>query len=315
MKNENCQNERIKELTMAKVRATQSQKAKSPMRFVITLAATATLLAVTAFAAASYIGSFERLRDVVGDETADMLHPVGMGTIVGEYSSDEIRIEVVAVGVFANVVDVYITLEDLVGGRFDGLVGNFLDSYLRIFARVSCVFARGTSVGTAPNIIHRNESGIITLHSREYFVNSVSGDMYFQLSIEGDFIEVQWSSPFQLEIEETRALVAKDLNIENFSWSTATLTEVTISPFTVLLEIHGEQTQGISPRITIHTTAGKYERSNYDLFISSSIRAGYAFDEKTGRHLLWKIPTDFLDLSTVISIEIDDDIITFESQP
>jgi hypothetical protein len=290
--------------------------------------AAAFVLTATVFAAGFYLTSFDRLREVVGDEMADMLSPVGVGTLIGEYYSDEIRIEVVAVGVFSNVVDLYITLEDLTGNRFDGEV--------MAMANVECTSRIGMSASTTPRIIHRDENGVITLHSREFFVQPVSGEMRFALrdiwynvviadgtceegifgTVAWDEMNLEWEFTFELEIEESnqRALVAENLNIENFSWSTATLTEVTITPFTVLLEIRGEQTQGIHPRMRIHTTEGIYERTNYCMMLFSSISCYETF-EHLGRRILWEIPTDFLDLNTVTAIEVCTNLIEFRECP
>ncbi|MCL2223335.1 MAG: hypothetical protein FWB96_00025 [Defluviitaleaceae bacterium] len=317
---EQISTERIKELTMAKVRAAAPvRKARFSKRFAVIFIAAVLALAVTVIAAS--VGSFDRLRGVVGEDMAAFLHPVEI--VTGEYSYDGVRIEVVAVGVFANVVDVYITLEDLTDqDRFDGEV--------QVWAIVSCVYDMGGSIGTVSQVIDRCERGTVTLHSRQYFMHSVVGnELFFQLMqirynveladgtcedgiigmLDWDVMDIRWYFPFYIDAEETpqAALVAKDLNI---CFGNATLMKVTVSPFTVLLEIHGEERR--TPSITINTTEGVFAQTRYCLKSVAMIFPQNDFSAApTGNYVLWEIPTDFLDIDTVVSIEVGGEIIFF----
>jgi len=136
-------------------------------------------LTVTALAVTHYLGGFDRLRGIIGDERADMLQPMEVGNVVGEIITDEgFRVELIAVGVFDNVVDVYISLEDLESNRLDG--DSIFDFVL--FANVSTVQPQ-MSFSELPQIIGRTEDGVVTFHIRTIFSRSVTGqELQFNLS-------------------------------------------------------------------------------------------------------------------------------------
>jgi len=157
-------------------------------------------ITTTAFAAGVYLGSFDRLREIIGGERADLLQPIGVsnlheehttgnidfpneglangnsngpsgsnaGSGINEFYEHGIRVELVAVGVFDNVVDIYVTLEDTIGNRLDGdfQVGHFI---------VRAEGAEVAAIGTSPEIIGRTADGVVTIRSRETFPYSVAG--------------------------------------------------------------------------------------------------------------------------------------------
>jgi len=203
---------------------------KRSIRRVAAVIAASLALTTTVFAAGTYLGSFDRLREVVGNQRADVLQPLeiasdqggygGQGmyesganaheaqsgqasesiTAYGDYmdaqavatdTSDAghvnvignslaeagIHAELVAIGVFDNVVDVYITLQDLTGNR--------LDNYFQVqhvFGPVGNTSI--ASLGLAPEIINRTDCGIVTIRTREIFTQSVAG-MEFSYSLLG----------------------------------------------------------------------------------------------------------------------------------
>ncbi|MCL2361509.1 MAG: hypothetical protein FWC73_06830 [Defluviitaleaceae bacterium] len=139
-------------------------------------------LTTTVFAAGAYLGGFDRLREIIGSERAELLQPLEIDNIpeVVTHESHEtettenyipehgIRIEIVAVGVFDNIVDVYITMEDMIGNR--------LDDYFRLGHVVAPVGRPDiAALSLTPEIINRTDCGIITLRSREIFTHSVAG--------------------------------------------------------------------------------------------------------------------------------------------
>ena len=142
-------------------------------------------LAATAFASGYYLGSFGRLREIVGDQLADTLQPVEVSNVVGRqvlnvegsHVLDEgFRVELVAVGVNANVVDLYLTLEDLTGTRLDGDIQVL--SHIRHLGAPDMY-----SVSLFSDVIDRTADGIVTLHRREAFIDAVTGqELEFVLS-------------------------------------------------------------------------------------------------------------------------------------
>jgi len=177
--NEEWSSDRIKKLTMSKIKDTSAiREAQAPRRFTkrFTLIVAVVILTLTTavFAVGYYFGSFDLLREVVGVERAEVLQPVEIGGMVrdlraGISVNPQFRIELVAVGVDSNVVDIYLTLEDLVGNRLDG--------DFNIVASLRQVGATDlVSSAQFSNIINRTDDGIVTLHRREVFTNSVSGE-------------------------------------------------------------------------------------------------------------------------------------------
>jgi len=144
-----------------------------PVRAAVLAAIITALVLTTAFAGyavGSYFGAFDRLREILGGERSDMLHPVGIGTVVGEHVTDAgFRVELVAVGVFDSVVDLYINLEDLEGNRLD-------DDEIFIWTSVfPTAPRRGGMLSQPPEIISRTADGIVTFRSRHVFGNTVIG--------------------------------------------------------------------------------------------------------------------------------------------
>ena len=91
-------------------------------------------------------------------------------------TEDGIRAEFVAIEAFDNVVDIYFTLEDLVGNRLDG----------DIDADLSIGHVEGREIGYSRGsvkVIDRTDEGIVTIHSRKFLDRSVEGqDLYFTLT-------------------------------------------------------------------------------------------------------------------------------------
>lgn len=110
-----------------------------------------------------HIGSFDRLRDVIGDERADLLTPMG-AEVVREFSRSGFRGELVAIGIFSNALDLYLTLEDTTGNRLDG--------EFTVFANVW--HGQDISLTMFSEIIDRTPCGVVTLHSREVFAEPIT---------------------------------------------------------------------------------------------------------------------------------------------
>lgn len=141
----------------------------------------AAMLVITtaALAAGGYLGGFDRLRGIIGEDRAALVQPLEISNVVGEVITESgIRVEVVAVGVFDNVVDIYLTLEDLIGNRLDGEIS--------IFYELSPMCSEGTDIGGlgffgGVEIIDRT-NGVVTIYNRHVFTQSVAGqDLTFTL--------------------------------------------------------------------------------------------------------------------------------------
>jgi len=132
------------------------------------------LISTTAVAA-QFIGSFDRLQGIIGQNEADLLTPIEIATDNEGQSVvyDGIRAEVVAVGVFGNIVDVYFTLEDIVANRLD----NFFVIHPGLRPLDYENFPMGATIGSSgqPEIIHRDENGKVTIHARHSFGASLTG--------------------------------------------------------------------------------------------------------------------------------------------
>jgi len=156
--------ENIRKLFMQKT----ASKSEIGMR-VVFIAAAFTVFATFAIVAGMYLNSFERLQAIIGDEQAVGLQPVG--TII----EGGFRMELVAVGVLANTVDLYITLEDLVCNRLD-------DDILVIADLWVAGDPLRRSLPQFSRVIDQANSGVVTLHTRMSFLNSIEGRMLdFQL--------------------------------------------------------------------------------------------------------------------------------------
>jgi len=324
-----------------------AEKAKMPTirrglsKAVLIFAATLVLTFAVALAAGMYLGSFDRLMGVVETDT---LHPVEMGIVIGEYSHDGIEIEVVAVGVYANAIDIYIILKDLVGNRFDGEV--------RLWTSVGCVNGTNQTVaGTASQVIYRGADGTVILRNRNYFVHPISGSelvfvlhdiRYNVITADGtcadgligdigwDEMFLGWHFVFELELDADEiarvTLVADELGI---CYGDATLMEVVISPYTVFLRFEGEsisaETVNAIPEIVLNTTSGSIARqTDSGMVIGTPIFSEDSFDEDgfliftpeqiptvIGFTVLWELHTEFLDLDTVVSVEVDGVVVGF----
>jgi len=192
------------ELTKKERDILNKPRTNRPIRKVAIAIAATLALTTTVFAASTYFGSFDRLRGIVGNPRAEVLQPLEISSISGEQAIPEsrypaydatqdrpplaqtpdnnleesgIRAEVVAVGVFDNVVDIYIMLEDLIGGRLDDY---FQVSHLVIPANEYGIAA----LSLTPEIINRSDDGVITIRSREIFTHSVAG-MELRYSLRG----------------------------------------------------------------------------------------------------------------------------------
>ena len=151
----------------------QSDRRRSPAKR--TLLATAMIsvflaATVTVFAVGYNLGSFDRLREIIGEEKAEILQPIEYSNVIGEFITDEgIRVELIAVGVFSNVVDFYFTLEDLVENRLEGDI--------RISSSVFPVDDQwhGMALTNSAEVIDRTADGIVTLHSRQVFMRPITG--------------------------------------------------------------------------------------------------------------------------------------------
>jgi len=131
------------------------------------------MLSATALSVAHYFGSFDRLREIVGDERADILQPIQVGSVVGAHITDTaFSVEVVAVAISSNVIDLYLTIEDLVSNRLD----NDFSLFARLHYTGHTYYNLATrSVTQFSNIINRTDDGIVTLHKREVFTHPIAG--------------------------------------------------------------------------------------------------------------------------------------------
>jgi len=126
----------------------------------------ASLIFVSAAYAVFHLGSFDRLREIVGDERADELQPIGYDITTGQFATGiGFGGELVAVGITTNVIDLYLTIEDTLYNR--------LDEHFEIFAYVR---QSAASLAGAPftDIIDRTDCGIVTLRSRVMFTEPIT---------------------------------------------------------------------------------------------------------------------------------------------
>ena len=143
---------------------------RRPLRFVTAIIAALLVTSVTALAVGTYLGGFDRLREVLGGEQVDKLHAVEKSNVIGELLTEEgIRIEVVAVGVDSHAIDFYFTLEDLISNRLDG------DIWINatVFPVVDDI-PWGTHI-MFPEVIDRSVDGVVTLRGRQEFAQPIVG--------------------------------------------------------------------------------------------------------------------------------------------
>lgn len=136
------------------------------------------VLTTTVLAAGLYMGAFDRLRDLIGEQ-ADLLTPIEITNMPDSENgatttnnsnvvnhTDEIRVELVAVGIFDNVVDVYLTLEDLICNRL--VAGHFSVRHEITFAESDGNLSNRMAMATMGEI-GRTDDGVVTYHIRHYF--------------------------------------------------------------------------------------------------------------------------------------------------
>ena len=142
------------------------------------------LMAVTV-SAAHYMGAFERLTTIVGQERADELIPIEIGNIervqapqsngtaevsdVFSHQFGGVALELVAKEVSADVAYIYFTLEDLIANRLDG---DFMIAHFIVPINPPDNFMAGTG---RPEVIHRDANGVITLRSRFEYSGDIEG--------------------------------------------------------------------------------------------------------------------------------------------
>ena len=162
---------------MTDIKARMDKKSPRPFKKAFVAAFVAISVMISGVAAAYYIGSFERLMGIIGERAAALMHPAQgpESLFIGEIITEEgIRAEFVAAGAFDNVVDIFITIEDTVGNRFNC---NFLlASITGIEFNIYPADLEPVDGATifSPQVIHNN-NGVITLHGRGIFPFSVAG--------------------------------------------------------------------------------------------------------------------------------------------
>jgi len=292
---------------------------RNPMRYIAILASTITVLAVGGCAMAYYWGSFDRLREIVGDEKASTLQPIEI-SVGGNKNKNmvsiqttEFEVELVAVGVHSNMVDLYITLEDLYSNRLEGEFSLIL----------SLDFSDDTpSLSSSQifdiEIISRTDGGIVTLYNRTAFDHSIAG-RELVLHLHGivfletnDIIRLDSFASFKIETPyEHMELVIDNLNVRvacclgNRSFI---ITEARITPYSVIFSGNitlNEGAEGISGLcvdlpIIINKIDGSSANVNQGGFARVSTQ--YFTSVRT-------IDVEYLELDKIFSIELADEII------
>ena len=190
----------------------------------------------TVIAAGVHFGSFDRLKSVIGDDRADLLQPLEISNQLAEQIPDDslakddsimsehdavnkngvsednaaaektaadlnttwngIRAELVAVGVFDNVVDIYVTLEDLVSNR---LTGEFtVDHFIIPVDNMGLEF--GSVSHISPEILSRTDDGVVTIRSRQLFSHSLAG-LELRYSLNGLNFDIIKYRDAELEVD------------------------------------------------------------------------------------------------------------------
>jgi len=171
---ETWSSDRVKKLTLEKVYNSPSRTVRHmPRNFIKRFAIVAIIvifaMAATIFTMSYYYSSFDKLTDIIGDDLAESLQPLEISGVVRKNTIDAgFKIELVAVGVSSNIIDLYLTIEDLQSNRFDG-----------DFQLIAWVNQKNepvpTSVTQFSNIINRTDDGVVTLHAREVFYEPITG--------------------------------------------------------------------------------------------------------------------------------------------
>jgi len=307
-------------------------------------------MTVTALAFVGYqMGAFDRLLGIVGQEQADRLQPIEVisdiyeaDNVVGEIITDEgIRIELVAVGVLPNVIDLYFTLEDMVGNRLDS-------DRIRIFSTVCPVTPHdagrhGLARVQSPRIIDRTEDGVVTfryrkassysfkcnrflfrLHSIQYNLEEVLYEVLYEGRYEsfygemGDEVQINWYTTFEVELPSEKELIASGLDVPIAAGS-AIIREVRVTPTHIIIE--GEYyNHDVPPRryVFLNTTQGVISpgpggfANHFDIDDDGNL-LGPAIGFTDVRVLVdifeFESAFEIIDLETVISIEIDGNVI------
>lgn len=167
--------ENIKQLFMKKT----APKRKIGIRGLL-IAAIITICTTSVLAVGVYTNSFERLIEVLGEDQAAMLQPVDVHNISDRRATVAgFHIDVVAMGVSYNAVDLFLTLEDMLYNRLDG----------DFWVATRLYIAGERSFQSSPifsDVIDRALDGTVTLHTREVFHESIA-DKELELLIDGIF--------------------------------------------------------------------------------------------------------------------------------
>jgi len=271
------------------------------------------------------------------------------GNVVGEIITDEgIRIELVAVGVLPNVIDFYFILEDMVSNRLDSDRISISLFVWPVTPRYTGYTGRGgMGSGSSPRIIDRTEDGIVTLNSRYAFSDPFEGNLFsfrlnsirynlewvlyevlYEGSYEsfykemGDEVLIDWYATFEVELPSGKELVASGLNIP-IAGGSAIIREVRVTPTHILIEGEYYNYDGVFPRryAFLNTTQGVISpvpggggAHHFDIDDDGN-RFGPPIGFTDVRMLvdIFEFDSTFelIDLETVISIEIDGNIIEF----
>jgi len=147
----------------------------------LTLYILVAILMLSTVTAANMLGSFERLTELIGTDRASYLIPVEISNIrlsENMIADNGMKIEVVAVGLDNNAIDIYIKLKDLIADRLQGDILVAL-SVERNSAYSLAAFWNGEiaiheiaelnlPIGSM-SIINRCDSGVVTLRERVFF--------------------------------------------------------------------------------------------------------------------------------------------------
>ena len=278
------------------------------------------MLITTTVAVAHYTGSFERLLGIIGSERAESLQP--MGNLIDEiFTLDGFRVEIVAVGVDANVVDIYLTIEDL------------LESPSRLCESFRLATALGTSCHDPllrasvfqADYIHSTADGIVTFHSRHVFLDSVSQQkLYFDFSgfivNEGTRLFVpSYSVSFEIELpdEISELLVADELELW-LDCRNVIIEQVRVSPCTVVIKgfnFPSEDKDSVGFALFSTHGVSEYPHVRLNMIDGSAVEVvqgfwrmvgtAYEFEAHTFTFVeIMEIQAERIDLNDVVSIEI-----------
>ncbi|MCL2578177.1 MAG: hypothetical protein FWE27_09045 [Defluviitaleaceae bacterium] len=145
--------------------------------FTIILAACFLLFSTVAVAQAIRWGSFDWLTERLDNETVERLQPIGLGLTyvnandiysIESITTDDVRVELIAVGADDNELDIYILLEDLTESRVWGeeiMVGQMLRFTDPVLSMPDHLRSMGRSVEF--NVIERDDNArTAVFHSR-----------------------------------------------------------------------------------------------------------------------------------------------------